>query len=249
MLSKGLRGHSVPWLPSVQAGALSAPEISDSDNKQLLVQRIGLGPFKAQPLPQSLSFILCFRSKVHPPCPEQQQVYHKMLAGFAVCRGRYYSPSGSLCKRAAVTGIAEPGAGIEPAGDAHLCVPPETKDGHRIPLGPCFSADSAPADLRVHWSHWSLGSCIFWWEPESEAASLHLHHHSPSSHLLRGNVCHSTWGQVQRPQESSWLHSSLGESSEEEMPQAHRDAPSSARSHELRHDLRHLPEIRSSTAP
>lgn len=55
MLSKGLRGLSVPWLPSVQAGALSALEISDSDNKQLLVQRIGLSPFKAQPLPQSLS--------------------------------------------------------------------------------------------------------------------------------------------------------------------------------------------------
>lgn len=97
-----------------------------------------------------------------------------MLAGFAVCRGRYYSPSGSSCKCAAVTGIAEPGAGIEAAGDAHLCVPPETKDSHRVPLGP-FSADSAPADLCPRWSYWSLGSCIFGWGAESETASLHLH--------------------------------------------------------------------------
>lgn len=115
----------------------------------------------------------------------------------------------------------------------HLCVPPETRDSHRAPLGPCFSADSvlsAPADLCGHWSSWSLGGCVFWWGPESEAASLHLPHHSPCSHLLRGNVCHRRGGRHRdscKPQESSWLYCSLQESSQEEMPQAHRAAPSS----------------------
>lgn len=79
-----------------------------------------------------------------------------------------------------------------------LCVPPETKTSHRAPLGPCFSADSVPAGLWLHCSNWSLGSCIIWWGPGSETASLHLPYPSPSSHLLRGNICHSTWGQVQK---------------------------------------------------
>lgn len=78
----------------------------------------GLGSALSKEAVATEPFILCFRSKVHPPCPEQQQVYHKAFAGCAVCRGRYYSPSGSLCKCAAVTGIAEPGAGIRAAGDA-----------------------------------------------------------------------------------------------------------------------------------
>lgn len=114
------------------------------------------------------------------------------------------------------------------------------KDGHRVPLGPCFSADSAPADLWGHWSNWSLRSCIFRWGPESETASLHLARHSPSSRLLRGNVINRRGGRYRdccKPQESSWLRSSL----QEEMPGAHRAAPSSAGPQELRCDPGHSP--------
>lgn len=78
----------------------------------------GLGSALSKEAVATEPFIPCFRSKVHPPCPEQQQVYHKAFAGFAVCRGWYYSPDASSCKCSAVTGIAEPGAGIQAAGDA-----------------------------------------------------------------------------------------------------------------------------------
>lgn len=60
--------------------------------KQLLVQAIGLSHFQRTDV-TTKAFIVGFLSKAYPPCPEQQQVYHKILLAFDVCRGRCYSPS------------------------------------------------------------------------------------------------------------------------------------------------------------
>lgn len=203
---------------------INALEIRDSDNKQLLLQRIGLSPFKEKPLPQSLSSS-AFRVKCILPSLSSSRFTTGCLQDLLAAEAGITHP---LAPRANVllpaSGMAEPGAGTQAAGDAHLCQPPGSKGRHRAPLGLCVSAESAPAELGVHCSNWSLGSCIFWWGPESGTASLQLPRHSPSSHLWRGNVCHSTWGQVQRllpALESSWLHSCPWESSQEEVSLEH----------------------------
>lgn len=173
-------------------------------------------PFQREALATE-SFILCFGSKVHPPCPEQQQVCHSVCAGFAAAT------------EAGITHPEAPDANVllslgwqsqelqfrlleMPMCGCHAR--PGTGTGF---LWGCVSQLTAPAELCVHWSNWSLRSCIFWWGPESGTASLHLPHHSPSSHLWGGNVC--TWGQVQR------LLAASESSQEEMMPGAHRAAP------------------------
>lgn len=130
----------------------------------------------------------------------------------------------------------------------HLCLPPGSKDSHRTPSGPCFSADSAPAGLWGHWSNWSLGRCVFGWGPEAETASLHLPHHSPSSHLLRGNVCHRRGGRHRGSGEFLAARLPPGELSGGDASST-LSCSSSARPQELRCDPCHLPESRSSPAP
>lgn len=104
----------------------------------------------------------------------------------------------------------------------------KVKTSHGARLGPYFSADSLPVGLRVDLPCYSSRSR---WVPESEAASLHLHHpHSTSSHLLSGNnavTAHRcTYMETSaKHRESSWLHRCLGVSCQKEMPGP---APSSA---------------------
>lgn len=146
-------------------------------------------PFQRKPLPQSLSSS-AFGVKCILPAQSSSSFTTRRLQAL-------------LSAEAGITHPVPPYANVLPSPgwqsrelESRLLEMPSVraKDSHRVPLGPGFSADSAPAGLWAHWSSWSLRSCIFWWGPESETASLHLARHSPSSHLLRGNVCHRRGG-------------------------------------------------------